>query len=209
VRAFFANLKGGCGKTTAAVTLAVALGSRTREVCLVDADRQGSASAWFDRRLAAGLPGPELVRIGKLGRLRRLEASSGTIIVDCRAGLAGEDLAEHLCEGDCVLVPVLPSILDVDASLAFLAALRSEKKVARGRVTVLPFLNRVRPHSRAAQRVREILHREGWSCQAEIRESSAYALAAFLGKTLFDYRAAAAVELQRDWEPLRAAIAGG
>ncbi len=200
MRIFFANLKGGCGKTTAAVTLAVAGAASARAVCLIDADRQASATMWLRRR-PPGLPRPRLITLRKLGQLRRIEGAHEVLIIDCRAGLEGEELAEHLKEGDRVFVPVLPSMLDLDATLAFLRGLRSAKKVTRGKVEVLPFLNRVRPRSRAAERVREALAAAELRPFAEIRESSAYALAAFFGKTPFDYHSAAAVDLCADWAP--------
>lgn len=200
MRIFFANLKGGCGKTTAAVTLAVAGAARALPVCLVDADRQASATSWLRRR-PPGLPRPRLVALRKLRHLPRVAGAHQMLIVDCRAGLEGEELADHLQEGDQVFVPTLPSMLDLDATLAFLRGLRTARKVTRGKVEVWPFLNRVRPHSRAAERVREAFADAALEPFAEIRESSAYALAAFFGKTLFDYHSAAALDLCADWTP--------
>src|SRR3954453_14422285 len=44
--------KGGSGKTTLAVHLAVALGASGRRVALIDTDPQGSATAWYGLRQA-------------------------------------------------------------------------------------------------------------------------------------------------------------
>ncbi|MCS7007966.1 MAG: hypothetical protein NZL88_10475, partial [Gaiellaceae bacterium] len=98
-----------------------------------------------------------LAALGKLSRLDRLEPEAGPAVVDCRAGLDPEALGERLRRGDLVLVPVLPSPLDLEASLAFLRGLAREGQVARGRAGVLVFLNRSRPEGRATAAVRAAL----------------------------------------------------
>lgn len=47
--------KGGSGKTTIACNLAIALAKHKNDVCLVDADRQGSSARWHQEREAADI----------------------------------------------------------------------------------------------------------------------------------------------------------
>ena len=48
--------KGGCGKSTLAVNIAGQLAHMGKDVCLLDADRQGSASEWIEYREEADVP---------------------------------------------------------------------------------------------------------------------------------------------------------
>ena len=57
-----AGEKGGCGKTSFAVHLSGWRVCAGRDVMLVDADRQGSASLWVESRLQQELPAPSTVR---------------------------------------------------------------------------------------------------------------------------------------------------
>ena len=113
-----ANLKGGTGKTTIAVNLACALG-RNREVLLVDADQQGTATAWAEE---GGLPIEvrslplENPRGAQSWRQKVLnEARKFTVVVDCPPHLQGAtQVAINIA--DLVLVPVTPSRADILAT---------------------------------------------------------------------------------------------
>ena len=76
--------KGGSGKTTTAVNLAVAL-AREHSVCLVDADRQRSASKWYERRENSNLD-LSITLIERLGNitqtLKNLAPNYDYLIVD-------------------------------------------------------------------------------------------------------------------------------
>ena len=107
--------KGGTGKTTFATNLAGMRAATGRQVLLVDADRQGSASYWAEKRRATALPGVTCVQ--KFGRalprdLRALAPRYDDVIVDVAAG-DSPDLEEVLRVAHCVLTPVQPAGLDV------------------------------------------------------------------------------------------------
>jgi len=107
--------KGGTGKTTLATNLAGMRATAGRQVLLVDADRQGSASYWAAKRRATTLPAVACLQ--KFGRalpraLRELAPRYDDVMVDVAAG-DSQDLEEVLRVADRVLLPVQPAGLDV------------------------------------------------------------------------------------------------
>ncbi len=130
----FGNQKGGCGKTTLAITLACGLKEQGFSVLTVDADPQGSVMSWavrVDEDSENSLPDTEKhdnVLIDQA--LKRARDRYDVTIVDLGSNLGfGGDtiqkmLLKSLREADYVFIPVGPSPIDVDASEAFVDVLR-------------------------------------------------------------------------------------
>ena len=114
------NRKGGAGKTTLAVNLAIALSDRVA-VTIIDADPQRSASIWLS---GGDEHGVEVVLAGDATTLKNeLErARPGVVVVDCPPFDAEISLVA-LDHADLVLVPVAPSPLDLEAAAPLLRAL--------------------------------------------------------------------------------------
>ena len=174
------NPKGGSGKTTLATNIAGALAADGEDVELLDLDRQKSATQWLARR------SPALPSIRPMNDPQGSEKKSGWLVVDTPAGLHGKNLDHALHLAHRVLVPVAPSLFDIQASRDFLHDLAAEKKVRKGRTFVGVVGMRMAPRTRAAVTLEGFLRDLELPVLGYLREAQNYVNAAFEGKTLFD-----------------------
>lgn len=110
--------KGGSGKTTLAIHLAVQAQNGALRVLLVDLDPQGSTSAWWQAR-SADTPQMDATTPAKLPALLDAARKGGIdlVIIDTRPSVEA-DAIQVAALSDFVLVPTRPSILDLRAILA-------------------------------------------------------------------------------------------
>jgi chromosome partitioning protein len=116
-----ASSKGGVGKSTLAVNLATEWTSRGRRVVVLDADPQGTATAWGEVRAASGLAKPTVLAVGDNVRQVVLEISRDwdVVIIDT-AGRQSKRLASALIVSDLALMPATPAGPDIWAMQASL-----------------------------------------------------------------------------------------
>jgi chromosome partitioning protein len=108
--------KGGPGKTTVAVNLAVEFAKQNKDVCLVDADPQRSAARWHADREEQGHQ-PAVACVEKLGAINQtlqdLDGRYDIVIVDV-AGKDSKEMRTGMTAADTLVVVVRPSQLDLD-----------------------------------------------------------------------------------------------
>jgi chromosome partitioning protein len=197
-----ASSKGGCGKSTIATQLAAWAAVQGRRTALVDLDPQGSSLHWCERRAVSDVPAV-LGLHGEDGRWsRRVPVDTEWLIVDAPAGSQPSTLRTALERVDSLLVPVLPSAFDLEATAGFLNALAGHPRLADRSLGVGLVLNRLRPNTQASQRTLTQLADWPWPLRAQLRDSQSYVLLTALGKSLFDYDNEAVRQQAECWQPL-------
>src|SRR5690554_6159544 len=127
LRVLVINGKGGAGKTTVSTNLATWLAHRGERTVLVDADPQGSSSYWVKQRLPE-LPPIYCVKIDNFARTTRsfqwrAPKTTRWLITDAPPGMSGPALDDLVQDHDLIIVPVLPSDMDIRASARFIGEL--------------------------------------------------------------------------------------
>ena len=117
--------KGGSGKTTLAVHLAVASASAGLNTAVIDLDPQASAANWSDRR-AAELPVVLSAHASRLQHeIRRVREIGGEMLFVDTAPHSDSAALEAARTADLVLIPCRPAILDLEAITHTLAFIRT------------------------------------------------------------------------------------
>ena len=155
-----AQQKGGAGKTTLAIQIAVAWQRAKKRVTMLDIDPQGSLTAWRTLRdhTIGEESGPRVEAISgwRLGnQLTAARRDADLVIVDSPPH-AETEAKTAIRAADLVLLPVQPTMLDLWATEATLDLAEAEKTKA------LLVLNRVPPRSLAADAVAAEITRRKW-----------------------------------------------
>lgn len=196
-----ASSKGGVGKTTIATHLAAHAALEGLRTVLVDADPQHSSTRWAERR--AELESAVLPLDGtKKSWAKHVPEDTQRIVIDAPAGATVDSLEGFLEDAESLVVPVLPSTLDIDATVGFLNGIARHPRVRRGQLRVGLVGNRLRPWTNASQQALELLRQWPYPVVAELRDSQAYVVLVGLGRSLFDYHSQNVREHQEDWAPL-------
>ena len=196
-----ASSKGGAGKTTLATQLAGHSAVAGLATVLVDADPQGSSTRWCEKR--ADLDTAVLPIDGHARAFRKhLPDDAEEVVIDAPAGAMADDLEPFLELADAVLVPVLPSAIDLEATVLFLNSLAQVGRVRKGKLPVGLVANRLKPWTSVSQQALEQLRAWPYPVVAELRDSQAYVLLAALGRCVFDYRSEQMRAHQEDFAPL-------
>lgn len=197
-----ASSKGGAGKTTLATNLAAHFALDGKRTVLVDADPQHSSTRWAERRAELETAVLPIDASGRRAWRASLPEDAERVVIDAPAGSMADDLQQFIEHVDAIVVPVLPSALDIEATVGFLNSLSKVPRVHKRKLPVGLVVNRSKPWTNTSQQAVEMLKTWPYPVVAQLRDTQAYVVLAGLGRSLFDYRSAQVRDHQADWDPL-------
>ena len=194
------NAKGGCGKSTLATNLASYYADCGYGVALADYDPQRSSLDWLDRRPANR---PEITAIaGFEDGLKHVPRSADMVIIDAPARSHGKELTELVRHAETIIVPVLPSTIDMQASDRFIKELKAVGKIERKQAKIGVVANRVREYTLIFEELDEYLTRLKVPYIASLREAQNYVRAYTRGLGIYELPEYLAWPDWEQWDPL-------
>jgi chromosome partitioning protein len=194
------NPKGGCGKSTIATNLASWYATRGRQVALADFDPQRSSMDWVELRPADALPiaGVPAYEDG----LRAVPRTADVVVIDAPARSHGREVTELVRRAETVLVPVLPSTIDIRAATNFVTELLEVGKIARRQARIALVANRIKENTLSFDELDAYLRRTGIPYVATLRDAQNYVRAYARGLGIFELPQYLAWQDWEHWLPL-------
>lgn len=198
------NPKGGCGKTTLATNLASYYAMREPLPALLDCDPQGASTQWHEKRTKNRPPIHGIAAYKKTMNAtrswqRRVPQETRRMIIDTPAALEGPPIHDVIYDASNILIPVMPSPIDIRYATKFIADLLLVAQLDRGGIKVGIVANRTRNNTKSLEKLMRFLSSLRIPVVGMLRDSQNFVTAADHGIGIYelpDYRA------QRDKEDL-------
>ena len=181
------NAKGGCGKTTLATNLASYCAKQGYGTALFDYDPQGSSARWLKTRpqtypFIHGVAAYDPPKSG-ITRSWQLRTPQHTrfVIRDTPAGHSGIELEDRVHESDIILIPVLPSAIDMYSTANFIRDLLLIGKARTRGKQIAIIANRTRIRTRSLIKLERFLENVDIPVITQIRDTQHYVRAAEQG----------------------------
>jgi len=175
------NSKGGCGKTTLATNIASWYANQGFATALMDYDPQGSSARWIKLR-PQDKPEVHAVQVCKkrqaVNQTRawalRIPPGTERVIIDAPAGVSGDALRGFVHDADTILIPVLPSPIDIHSATHFIKDLLLIGNTRSLGVRVGVVANRVRKETLVYKSLERFLHSLNLPFIATLRDTQNY-----------------------------------
>lgn len=193
-----ANPKGGVGKSTLATNIAGCLAAAGHQVMLGDVDRQQSARQW----LALRPPQTPPISGWDVAADDIVRPPKGTthVVLDTPAGLHGKRLEAVMRIADRMLIPLQPSLFDIQATHAFVQEVRRHRRGAEIKLGLVGM--RVREHTKANEQLHHYLATLPVPVVGWLRDTQNYVQLAARGLTLWDVAPSRVERDLEQWAPL-------
>lgn len=179
------NQKGGSGKTTLALNLAAGL-ARRAPTAVADADPQRSISQWISMgEDASALPVVTELETSASATITRLKKTHRYVVIDCPPTVRGPVIDAVMASADVVLIPVLPSPLDLWASVEMAALVTKAQKKNRALQAYL-ILNQVETRNALSRVMQQaVAEFDVPLLKASVQRRAAYRSAAIEGVSVY------------------------
>ena len=194
------NAKGGCGKSTLATNIASYFVNEGATVALADYDPQRSSLDWLERRPDNR---PSIAAVaGFSDGLRHAPRNADILVIDAPARTHNAELTDLVKHAETIIVPVLPSTIDIQASDRFIKELKNVAKIERKDAKIGVVANRVREYTLIFEELDEYLTAARVPYIAALREAQNYVRAYTRGLGIFELPEYLAWPDWEQWEPL-------
>ena len=194
------NAKGGCGKSTLATNIASYFADEGFGVALADYDPQRSSIDWLERRPSNR---PEIVGVEAYkDGLKHAPRNVDFLVIDAPARSHGKELTDLVRHAETIIVPVLPSTIDMQASDRFIKELKAVGKIERKEAKIGVVANRVREYTLIFEELDEHLTSARVPYLAALREAQNYIRAYTRGLGIFELPEYLAWPDWDQWEPI-------
>jgi chromosome partitioning protein len=195
-----ANPKGGAGKSTLSTNIAGMLASTRQKVVIMDLDKQQSATNWLERRSSLL---PKIMSWNEDTDMEELRTFAPQwMIIDTHARLRRADRTYLLSRANFVLVPVNPSVFDIEATAKFLIKLHQDTNVQSGKVAIGLVGSRTDSRTRMAQELNSFFQRSGLPVVMFVPDSVLYPQCARDGMSIYDLPRNRTEQQLEAWQPL-------
>lgn len=201
------NPKGGSGKTTIATNLASYFAVAGLRPTLMDLDAQGSSMRWLSKRAKGQTPIHGIAGYERNPRVTRsfamrLPLDTQRLVVDTAAALEPQRLPEITRNATAVLVPVLPSDIDIHAAAKCISDLLLIAKIRRDEQRIAVIANRVKKNTLMYKSLMSFLETLRIPVISTLRDSQNYIKAAEAGVGIFEMKPYLVREDLDQWLPL-------